>query len=71
MNTSEKRLVVQFLVSEKQSKNLQRRMTLVYAEKGSSETTAPVHQTTSQMTVFLNCLHRYENPKFYIASNVK
>ena len=47
------------------------RMTLVYVEKASSETTVPVHQTTSQMTVFLNCLHRHENPKLYIAPNVK
>jgi hypothetical protein len=46
-------------------------MTLVYAEKGASETTVPVHQTTSQTTAFLNCLHRYENPKLYIASNVR
>jgi len=46
-------------------------MTLVYAEKDSSEITVPVHQTTSEMIVFLSCLHRYENPKLWIAPKVK
>jgi len=55
MNTSEKRLVVQFLASEIQNKNLQRRMTRIYTEEISSETTVPVHG----------------NPKLYIAPNTK
>jgi len=47
MNTSEKRLVVQFLASEIEKNNnnknkLQRRMTRVYTENVSSETTVPV-----------------------------
>ena len=46
MNTSEKRLVVQFLASEIKKNNkknkLQRRMTRVYTENVSSETTVPV-----------------------------
>jgi hypothetical protein len=46
-------------------------MTLVYAEKGSSEMIVPVHQTTSEMIVFLNCLQRYENPKLCIALKIK
>jgi hypothetical protein len=45
-------------------------MTLVYAEKGSSETVVPV-QTTSEKTIFLNCLHRYDNSELYIEPNVK
>ena len=52
-------------------------MTFAHAEKGFSETTVPDHQTTSFSdvvwwnSVFLNCLHRYENHKLYKAPNVK
>jgi hypothetical protein len=45
-------------------------MTLFYSEN-SSETTVPVHQTTTEKTVFLKFLHLHENSKLYTAPNLK